>query len=258
MISQQLNGNEACEWRCVAKVWSFDPITKKSIIFRSDSDDKCAPCGEFGDIRLHVVVCLIVGEKSDDGRFFFDESDRPVLEFSPCQTFGMNIGDFLYLQCCFARHIRDLFRDVPNAKFVWVVNSDSVPNTADNAITKYYPGDSYVDAVGVDGFNFGSPWQSFDAIFNKPLTLLTSYGKPIYILSVASAEGSGKAAWITDALTVQIPKYPSIVGWIWFNVNKEADWRVNSSPQALNAFRAALEKNDGEHGVCSTFSVFSK
>ncbi len=138
------------------------------------------------------------------------------------------------------RHMRDLFRTVPNVRFVWAVNSDSVPDTAENAIARYYPGDAYVDDVAVDGFNFGNPLQSFDEIFRAPLAQLKLYKKPIYILSMASAQGAGKAAWITDALTVQIPKYPEIVGWIWFNQNKEQNWLVNSDVNSLNAFRAGL------------------
>lgn len=139
------------------------------------------------------------------------------------------------------RHMRDLFRGVPNVRFVWTVNSDSVPDVAENAIARYYPGDAYVDDVAVDGFNFGTPWVSFDTIFRAPLAQLTLYKKPIYILSMASAAGSQKAAWITDALTVQIPKYPEIVGWIWFNQNKEQNWLVNSDANSLNAFKAGLE-----------------
>lgn len=139
------------------------------------------------------------------------------------------------------RHIHDLFRDAPNVRFVWAVNSDSVPNTEANAIAAYYPGDAYVDAVAINGFNFGDPWMSFDMIFRDTLLELKLYHKPIYILSIASRDGPGKAAWITDALTVGIPRHPEIVGWIWFNENKEANWTVNSDADSLKAFQNALD-----------------
>lgn len=138
------------------------------------------------------------------------------------------------------QHIHNLFQDIPNVQFVWSVNSVSIPNTEANAIPAYYPGDAYVDAVAVNGFNFGDPWMSFDMIFRDSLHELTRYNKPIYVLSVASAEGPEKAAWITDALTTEIPRHPQIVGWIWFNQNKEANWTVNSDENSLNAFRAAV------------------
>ncbi len=138
------------------------------------------------------------------------------------------------------RHIHDLFAGVPNVKFGWAPNNGSVPDIAENSIQSYYPGDAYVDYVGVDGFNFGYPWETFDQVFGRPLSVLSGYNKPIYLFSMASADGPNKAAWITDAFTVQIPKYPKIAGWIWFNENKERDWRVNSDPNSLAAFQAII------------------
>ena len=122
------------------------------------------------------------------------------------------------------------------------MNNDSVPNTSANSISAYYPGSAYTDYVGVDGFNFDSPWQSFNDIFASALQTISGYGKPIIIFSMASAQGSAKAAWITDALSVQIPRYPGIVGWIWFNENKEQNWLVNSDSASLQAFKTAIQQ----------------
>jgi len=138
------------------------------------------------------------------------------------------------------KRIHDLFAGVTNVKFGWAVNNESVPDTANNQLENYYPGDAYVDYVGVDGFNFGDPWQSFSQVFDGSLARLIKYNKPIYIFSFACAESSQKPAWITNTLTVQIPKYPQIVGWVWFNQNKEQNWLVWSDSAALNAFKAAL------------------
>ncbi len=138
------------------------------------------------------------------------------------------------------QHLHNLFSGVTNVKFGWTVNHESVPDTTSNQLENYYPGDAYVDYVGVDGFNFDNPWQSFSQVFDNALSRLAVYHKPIYLFSFACAEGATKPAWITDALTVQIPKHPEIAGWIWFNSNKEKDWRVWSDQASLQAFNAAL------------------
>ena len=140
------------------------------------------------------------------------------------------------------KRIHDLFGGVSNVKFAIVYNSDSKPNVLGNQIADYYPGDAYVDYVGVDGFNFGNPWQSFDTIFAAPLTKLVAYHKPLYIFSMGSVPGPQKAAWIKDALTVQINKYP-IVGWVWFNQNgADGNWLVDSDPNSLSAFKEVIPK----------------
>lgn len=137
------------------------------------------------------------------------------------------------------KRIHDTFGSVSNVKFGWAVNSLSVPNTPANALERYYPGDAYVDYVGVDGFNFGSPWESFDAVFADSLTRLEKYHKPIYIFSMASAEGPQKDEWIRDFAQKIATKY-DIAGWVWFNEDKERDWRVNSDADSLAAFKAIL------------------
>lgn len=138
------------------------------------------------------------------------------------------------------RHIRDVFGQVSNVKFGWAPNSNSVPDTPENKIELYYPGDAYVDYVGVDGFNFGTPWYTFSQVFTDPLTRLSKYNKPMYIFSMASADGPQKAAWMEDAFFTQMPKYPLLQGWIWFNENKERDWRVWSDPQSYAVFKKAI------------------
>jgi len=146
------------------------------------------------------------------------------------------------------RHIHAFFVGINNVKFGWAVNSNSVPNTPGNAIPRYYPGDAYVDYVGVDGFNFaGHPWPtaSFREIFGDAIARLTRYGKPIYIFSVASAQSPLKAEWIIDALGNQIHRYP-VKGWIWFNTYKGVtDWRIDADPKVLAAFRQVIPGQQG-------------
>jgi hypothetical protein len=38
----------------------------------------------------------------------------------------------------------------------------------------------------------------------------------------------------------QIARRPDIVGAVWFQFNKERDWRINSDPASLRAFRRAV------------------
>jgi hypothetical protein len=138
------------------------------------------------------------------------------------------------------QHIHSFFKDIPNVKFGWAVNSNSIPDIKGNQIEDYYPGDNCVDYVGVDGFNFGKPWRTFDEIFEKPLNKLSKYNKPIFIFSMACADGPKKADWIKQGLGHSIKKYPHIIGWIWFNENKEKNWLVDSNPESLQAFKSIL------------------
>jgi beta-mannanase len=144
------------------------------------------------------------------------------------------------------RHIHDIFSETgaDNVTWIWAPNVMWDPQSSLNAIRNFYPGDAYVDWLGIEGYNWGSQqsWQSFDQIYNVSYdSCLALADKPIMIPEFASAESGGdKAAWISDAFAAIRTRYPAIKAITWFDINKETDWRINSSETALAAYRTAL------------------
>jgi hypothetical protein len=142
------------------------------------------------------------------------------------------------------RHMVSVFREegANNVKWVWAPNVeyDSYP------FTPYFPGDEWVNYVALDGYNWGTSgqgtdrWESLYEVFAasyKRITELSS--KPVILSEVASGEAGGnKAEWIRQGFLKTIPeRFPRVAAVIWFDYDKEEDWRVNSSPEALQAFR---------------------
>lgn len=151
------------------------------------------------------------------------------------------------------QRIYNIFRQdvgADNVKFVWSPNH----HLADTAILeKYYPGQQYVDWIGIDGYNWGYAtaeepwgyWASFDDIFygiyQNTIQNPDIFGdKPIMLGEFASSEGTLKDEWILEAFQKIKEEYPEIEAFYWFNVDKERDWRVDSSPEALSAFVQAI------------------
>ncbi len=130
-----------------------------------------------------------------------------------------------------------------NVKLVWCPNNTDQPSASWNIARAYFPGDRYVDWIGVDGYNWGfASWEAFDFVFGKiyrELTALTK--KPLMIGEFASAEqGGSKAEWIADAFSRIKNDYSRLKLFCWFNINKERDWRIVSSTEAEAAFRQAI------------------
>lgn len=131
-------------------------------------------------------------------------------------------------------------------RFVWAVNHFSVP--ADIGYMASYPGNAYVDYIGIDGYNWGSNadwgWQGFDTLFRPAYCEVTAATtKPILVAEVASTErGGNKAQWIRDMYDA-IEKYDRIRGMVWLNhakfeveIEGQMDWPVDSSAASLQAF----------------------
>jgi glycosyl hydrolase family 26 len=133
-----------------------------------------------------------------------------------------------------------------SVRFIWAVNHTSIGYGT--SMTGAYPGDDYVDFVGIDGYNWGTKvswgWQDFYAIFQEGLcTLERETTKPILIAEVGSSEAGGdKARWIRD-LMANIDARERLRGFVWLNHEKyevqidgTMDWPVDSSPTSLQAF----------------------
>jgi hypothetical protein len=147
------------------------------------------------------------------------------------------------------RRVRNIFRKegANNAMFVWAPNNDSWPQEPWNDIHRAYPGDEYVDWIGLDGYNWGtvnewSSWQSFRQLFRDVARQMwRKYPtKPIMIAEFASAnEGGDKAKWIEEMLQ-DLKRMPYIRSVIWFDKVKETDWRIEASPKTLASFKKVI------------------
>jgi beta-mannanase len=158
---------------------------------------------------------------------------------------GQSLGPAKYISAW--KHIHNIFTNVgaANVVFVWSPTNKSTPDESWNETVDYYPGDIYVDWIAINGYNWGNGnWESFDQVFSTIYSTLESYGKPMMIGEFASAENGGdKAAWIIDAFSKIKNNYPKFRIFVWFNINKERDWRINSSTNSLSAFKTAVGDN---------------
>jgi hypothetical protein len=163
------------------------------------------------------------------------------------------------------RHVVDVFRAqrATNVRWVFCPNAESIPNpdrgfaASWNRASRYYPGDDYVDVLGMDGYNWGdtlrstdgswrSHWQSFEEIFTSLHAELrrTAPTKPVVVFETASvATGGDKAAWIASALRTAARWQLEAV--CWFQVNKETDWRLETGLTADALHAIAAEANSG-------------
>jgi hypothetical protein len=139
------------------------------------------------------------------------------------------------------RRIHTIFRDrgATNVVFVWCPGNSSWPTSDWNDHENYYPGDEYVDWVGVDGYNWGttqswSSWRSFSQIFGSFYADYASR-KPIMIAETGSQEAGGdKATWMANAAAAMRSNYPAIAAFVYFHA--PSGWLVTSSDAALAAF----------------------
>ncbi|CAF2711577.1 unnamed protein product [Rotaria sp. Silwood2] len=164
-------------------------------------------------------------------------------------------------------HIHDIFSnkslDSTRLQWMWCVNNADVGSyTAEN----YWVGDSYVDWIGVDGYNWGatqswSTWLWPDQIFSNMISRLRllSSTKPLCISEYGTtskrigniSDTQSKNDWLNQFCaymnSTQIQMAP------YFNIDKETDWAIfggmngntmQNNFSAYTAYKDCLQVND--------------
>jgi len=203
-------------------------------LFGATLDDIVA--GVYDDmLEDRAAAAAVLGE-----RFFLDFGAEMNGEWSPWG--GAQNGESADRYVAAYQHVHDAMvaGGATNLVWAWCPNVTDEPREAWNAAMNYYPGDSYVDWTCVDGYNWGAiygDWQTFHEVFENIYPILAAVGKPIMIGEMASTEeGGDKAAWIDGMVPALRDSFPMIKGLIWFDIDKETDWRISSSSGSEQAF----------------------
>ncbi|MET7420029.1 cellulose binding domain-containing protein [Dactylosporangium sp. NPDC005555] len=156
------------------------------------------------------------------------------------------------------RRVHDLVvaAGATNVQWIWCFGNGSVPEASYNDPAQSYPGDAYVDWVGIDGYNWGygpswdptgNHWTNFESMFAGSYTKARTIAprRPVMIAEVGSSEdGGNKAQWINDMSTaLQSGRYPDLKLLAYFDQDKEERWSGTSSSATQTAFTAWVKQS---------------
>ena len=147
------------------------------------------------------------------------------------------------------RHVVDVFRSqgVSNVAFVWDMMNWTFDPRSGRDPNAYYPGDGYVDIIGVDGYNtypgkVGTSWESFHQIFQSANDFAFNHNKPWMAVETGTEEDpqqpGRKGQWFRDVIATA-KSWPLLKAFIYFDTIKgQEDWSVESSASSAAGFAA--------------------
>lgn len=155
------------------------------------------------------------------------------------------------------RHLIDIFREegVNNVTWVFHVNAGGASDQAWNRPAAYYPGDDYIDWLGLSAYGAQTPatmrrWnpqfrEVMDGAYRNVAAV--SRAKPIALLEFGVIESEGKPAWIRNALRdLASGRYPRVKAIAWWHSdwrNDDGSWsrmKIDSSQAAMAAYREGV------------------
>jgi len=149
------------------------------------------------------------------------------------------------------RHVRQRFDRAAARNAIWVWNP-IIAYEGSTPLTGLFPGPSEVNWTAVDGYNWGSigpwGWQSYADIFAPTVSALHQLAptRPVMIAETGSAPDARKPAWVTD--TLRSAHADRVGAVVWFEYDKETDWRLGSDPATAAAAGSVLRGPDWRTG----------
>jgi len=169
------------------------------------------------------------------------------------------------------RRIISICREEKAENITWVFHADGEdhPNEPWNRMENYYPGDEWIDWIGVSIYGAYSPeyryWNIFepnmDAIYSRIEALAPD--KPVIVAEFGTAKNNplgDQAQWARDAITSLSPShYPNLIGFSWWNEwwQNDGNWvndttmRVQDNPGLAAVFQELVGENPNVLGGIS-------
>lgn len=150
------------------------------------------------------------------------------------------------------QHVRDRFSALGVTNVTWMWSPNAV-YAGSAPLAPLYPGDGYVDAVGVSNYNWGdyardgftTEWMTFGQLFDESIAQLRALtARPLWISETGSSDyGGSRAAWLAEAFQ-EVRLRPDVAGIVWFNHvddGAEVDWRIDQDAETARIWRTGFE-----------------
>ena len=161
------------------------------------------------------------------------------------------------------RRIIQICRDEGAENITWVfhINASDWPEEDWNAFENYYPGDEWIDWIGISNYGAQTPqddyWEEFliemDAVYPRVDALTPD--KPIFIAEFGVTNNNplgDQAEWARNALTdITSFRWPRLIGFSWWNEWWQNDddpahdttMRLQDNPELEAVFRELVGNN---------------
>ncbi len=139
------------------------------------------------------------------------------------------------------RLIHRLFAAADAKNVIWVWNPNVISGEPQLDLSAYYPGDAYVNWVGVTGYFSTTGPDTFDTLYGATMQEIRGFTDKPFLISETSVETGPDEVAAAQSLVSGVAQQSDVLGFIWFNYLKAGvDWRLQTRPQVQAAIAGAL------------------
>lgn len=139
------------------------------------------------------------------------------------------------------RHIHDLFAKAGADNVIWVWNANIINPMPDVSLKPYWPGSSYVDWVGITGYFATTGPHTFTGVYSPTMREVDDFADKPFLIAETAVESGPEETQSARNLVGGIEKYSDVLGFIWFNYDKDGvDWTLGGRSEVRAAVATSL------------------
>jgi hypothetical protein len=137
--------------------------------------------------------------------------------------------------------IHRLFAAAGASNVIWVWNPNIINAEPQLDLSAYYPGDAYVNWVGITGYFGATGEDTFSGVYGPTMQEIRGFTTKPFIISETAVQSGPNAAAAAQSLVSGVAQQPDVLGFAWFDYSKGGvDWRLETRPSVRAAIAAGL------------------
>jgi mannan endo-1,4-beta-mannosidase len=139
------------------------------------------------------------------------------------------------------RHIHDLFAKAGTDNVIWVWNPNIINPMPDVQLKPYWPGDTYVDWVGITGYFATTGPHTFNGVYGPTMSEIRQFTTKPFIIAETAVQNGPSMLDCVHSLISGVEDHSDVLGLIWFNYDKNGvDWTLDGRPVVRAAAAGSL------------------
>jgi mannan endo-1,4-beta-mannosidase len=129
------------------------------------------------------------------------------------------------------RHIHRLFTRAGASNVIWVWNPNVINPIPQVALAPYWPGNAYVDWVGITGYFATTGPHTYAGLFKPTISQIRKFTTKPFIIAETAIESGPDEVESASNLVTSVTRHSQVLGFIYFDYNKGGvDWQIESRP----------------------------
>jgi hypothetical protein len=157
-------------------------------------------------------------------------------DWYPWGTKGTTAADFVAAW----RHVHDLFVKAGATNVIWIWDPNDIHPVPNVQLQPLYPGDAYVDWIGVTGYWTPTGPHTYASLFLPTLLDIRQFTQKPFVIAETSVLAWASQLSALNELITAVKTHADILGFVWYDYNRQGDWRLENRPTVEAAFKSGV------------------